>query len=460
MSSQAAVILAAGKGTRMKSRVPKVLHRVCGREMVGLVADAAEATGFDPTIVVVGPDSQAVRDALEDRVAYAVQPEPRGSGDALLHSRALLDGVNDIAVLYGDVPLIRPETLRSMMRLHLEKGACITLLTTSVDDPEGLGRVIRDAHGGVTAIIEDREADDEVRAVPEVNSGVYCFRTSWLWPTLQDLAPSSNGEIYLTDLVSLASRQGMVIESVRSEGPQEVIGVNTRAQLAEAEAALRQQLREKWMLAGVTLADPASVYLDFDVELGRDTVVLPNTHITRGSRIGQDCEIGPNAIVDGAKIGDRCRVVASVVQDSTLEDDVAVGPFSRVRSGSHLETGVLIGSSVEVKQSRLGRGSRSLHFSYVGDAEVGANVNIGAGTVTCNFDGVRKHVTRIEDDAFIGSDSMLVAPVTIGARSSTGAGAVVTRDVPPDTLVVGVPAKRAQRAAARTGTDGRRPAVG
>ncbi len=441
MTSQAAVILAAGMGTRMKSQVPKVVHRVGGREMVSLVVDAAKDAGFDTPIVVVGQDSHAVRGALGDGVRYVEQEEPRGTGHALLQSRELLEGVDNIAVINGDTPLIRPETLGSMMQRHMEGKAYVTLLTASPADTDGLGRVVRDDSGSVTAVVEDSEADEDVRAIPEVNGGVYCFRSSWLWPSLEALAPSPGGEIYLTDLVSVASREGLVIESLRPDSPQEILGVNTRVHLSEAETAMRQDIRERWMLSGVTLLDPATVYIDSDVQLGRDTVVLPNTHLTGGSVVGRDCRIGPNVIVDGSRIGDGCRVVASVIENSTLEDQVEVGPFSHVRRKCYLESGVHIGTSVEIKQSRLGRGTKSHHFSYLGDASVGANVNIGAGTVTCNFDGVNRHLTRIDDNAFIGSDSMLVAPVTIGARASTGAGAVVTRDVEPGSLVVGVPAK-------------------
>ena len=441
MASQAAVILAAGTGTRMKSQVPKVVHRVCGREMVGLVVDAAKQAGFNTTIVVVGPDSRAVREVLGKGVLYAVQAEPHGTGHALLQSRELLDGVDNVAVLSGDVPLIRHETLGSMMQLHLDRQADITLLTASLADTRGLGRVVRNTSGDVTAVVEDSEADEDVRAITEINGGVYCFRSSWLWPSLNALAPSSGGEVFLTDLVSAASRKGMVIESVQPNSTREILGVNTRVHLSEVETAIRQDIRERWMLSGVTLLDPASVYIDSNVRLGRDTIVLPNTHLTGGSVVGSGCKIGPNTIVDGSRIGDGCRIVASVIEDSTLEDGVEVGPFSYIRRACHLESGVHIGTFAEIKKSRLGRGTKSHHFSYVGDAAVGANVNIGAGTVTCNFDGVRKHRTYIEDDAFIGSDSMLVAPVTIGARSSTGAGAVVTRDVPPDSLAVGIPAR-------------------
>ena len=441
MTSQAVVVLAAGKGTRMKSRVPKVLHRVCGKEMVSLVVKAAKDAGFGATVVVVGPDSRAIRDTLGDSVTYVAQPELLGTGHALLQARKLLESVDSVAVLSGDVPLIRPETLSSMMQLHLEKGAFITLLTSKRVSPDGLGRVVRDSSGRVEAVVEDSETDEGTKTITEVNGGVYFFRSSWLWPSLDALAPSSGGEIFLTDLVPVAAQQGQVVESLTAQQPEEVMGVNTRVQLAEAEAVLRRHVRDRWMLSGVTMPDPSSVYIDIGAELGQDTVVHPNTHITGDSRIGRECEVGPNTTVADSDIGDSCRIIASLVEDATLEDGVDVGPFSHIRHGSHLESGVHIGNFAEVKESRLGRGTRSGHFSYIGDAKVGANVNIGAGTITCNFDGVNKNRTVIEDDVFIGCDTMLVAPVTIGARSSTGAGAVVNKDVPNDSQAMGVPAR-------------------
>ena len=447
MSSQAAVVLAAGQGTRMESRVPKVLHRVCGREMVSLVVDTARAAGLDPTVVVVPPDSAAIQDTLGESVRYAQQPEPLGTGHALLQARGLLEGVDNIAVMNGDVPLVRAETLTSVIQTHLDREASITLMTATPTDPDGLGRVVRDSSGAVTAVVEEADADEQTRGTDEINAGIYCFRSSWLWPSLEALTPSAGGEILLIDLVSAAVGQGMGVESVKAPRPEEAQGVNTRVQLAQAEAALRHRILERWMLAGVTIRDPATVYIDFDAELGEDTVVLSNTHITGASRIGSESEIGPDTTIDVSTIGDRCRVTSSTVRDSTMEDGADVGPFSHIRPGSYLEAGVHVGSNVEVKNSRLGRGTKAAHFSFIGDAEVGANVNIGAGTVTCNYDGVRKHRTVIEDDAFIGSDTMLVAPVTVGARASTGAGAVVTSDVPPDSLAVGVPARvRAKRA--------------
>ena len=425
----------------MKSQIPKVLHRICGVEMVRLVVGSARQAGLDPIVVVVPGDSQAIRSALDSEVSYAVQPEPLGSGHAVLQAVESFADVDTVVVLSGDVPLIRSETIRGLIRVHIEREAGVTLLTSSPANTGGLGRVVRAPSGGIIAIVEESQADKATLGIDEINAGAYCFRGTWLAESLGMLPRSSRGEIFLTDTVALASQQGVTVESVLSEDPSESIGVNTCVQLAEVEGALRHRILERWMLCGVTIQDPASVYIDADVELGLDTAVLANTHIVGRSLIGRGCRVGPNSIVRDSTIGDGCHIVASVVEGARLEKSVDVGPFSHIRPGSHLDEGVQIGNYAEVKNSRLGPGTKSGHFSYIGDAELGANVNIGAGVVTCNYDGESKNKTIIGDDAFIGSDSMLIAPVTIGARSSTGAGSVVSKDVPPDSVAVGAPAR-------------------
>ena len=425
----------------MKSKIPKVLHRICGREMVRLTVDCVADAGLEPIVVVAPPSSAAIKTVLGGSVTYAEQQEPLGSGHALLQTQSAVGPDLDMFVINGDVPLVTPKSVRSLLEAHRERGASITLLTATVPKPEGLGRVLRSVDGSVTAVVEESEADEAALSLSEVNVGAYCFSTQWLWGSLGNLPASGSGEILLTGLVGLAVSQGMTVETVATDDAGEAVGVNTRVQLAEAEAILRQRVRERWMLGGVSMPDPSAVYIDVGVELGQDTTIHPNTHIRGGSRIGRDCEIGPNSIVAESTIGDSCRVVSSVVEGSTIGDRVAVGPFSRVRDGSRLMDGVYLGNYAEIKNSVLERGTRVSHFSYVGDARVGSNVNIGAGTVTCNYDGVEKNRTVIGDGAFIGSDSMLVAPVNIGARASTGAGSVITRDVPPDHQAVGVPAR-------------------
>ena len=437
----AAAVLAAGMGTRMKSDTPKSLHRVCGTEMLLHVIDAIRGIGIDRIAVVVPQYGRPFRSVLGDSVLYATQAEPLGTGHALLQARGALDAADNILVLYGDTPLILPATLERLAQRHSSTGAHATIITSRSAEPQGMGRVVRNEDGEITAIIEERDADADTLAISEVNSGFYCFRADWLWHNLERLTPAPNGELLLTDLIQAAASQGLTVESIASDDAHETMGVNNRIQLAQAETVMRQRIREYWMLNGVTMLDTSSVYIDRAVALGKDTAVLPNTHITGKSVIGSGCVIGPNAIIDNAIIGDDCEVISSVIRDSTLETGVDVGPFSHIRGGSHIESGVHIGTSAEVKNSRLGRGTKMGHFSYMGDATLGADVNIGAGAITCNFDGVSKHETVIGKDAFIGSDTMLVAPVVIGEGAATGAGAVVTKDVPAGSIVVGVPAR-------------------
>ncbi|MBI4199463.1 MAG: bifunctional UDP-N-acetylglucosamine diphosphorylase/glucosamine-1-phosphate N-acetyltransferase GlmU [Chloroflexi bacterium] len=442
MATWAAVVLAAGKGVRMNSALPKVLHRVCGREMVRHVVEAVRAVHQGPVVIVVSPDSQAVRQCLGDSVEYVEQPEPRGTGDAVARAeRLLVDRAQHLLVLYGDTPLLTSSTLSRLMEWHEATGAVLTLVTFDGVAPKGLGRIVRDAEGQVVAVVEEAEARGKQKAITEVNGGVYGFQAEWLWPALGGLAPSSTGELYLTALVASASREGLPVESVSCQEPGELLGVNNRVQLAQAEQAMRQRVLERWMLAGVTITDPASTYVDEGVVLGRDTVIFPNTTVAGATRVGERCHLGPGAMVFDSTIGDDCKVVASMVEGAVLEEAVHVGPFAHLRPGAYLEREVHVGNYAEVKNSRIGRGTKMGHFSYVGDAEVGRDVNIGAGTITCNYDGVRHHRTVIGDGAFIGSDTMLVAPVRVGAGASTGAGAVVTRDVPPDSLAVGMPAR-------------------
>ncbi|MFQ5874598.1 MAG: bifunctional UDP-N-acetylglucosamine diphosphorylase/glucosamine-1-phosphate N-acetyltransferase GlmU, partial [Dehalococcoidia bacterium] len=319
--------------------------------------------------------------------------------------------------------------------------ADMTILTSPAEDPKGMGRVVKNAEELITRVVEEAEATSDELAVREICGGAYCFQGAWLWPMLDRLSPHESGEYYLTDLVQEASTGGHRVEALSPENPEEAFGINDRSDLARVTGIMYQRNRERWMAQGVTLLDPPTTYIDSTVELDTDTVIYPSTSLQGSTRIGEGCHIGPQSIITDSIIGNRCRVQASVIEESTLEDGVDVGPFSHVRPGSYLEADVHLGNYVEVKKSRLGKGTRVGHFTYLGDATLGAEVNIGAGTVTCNYDGVRKNPTVIGEGAFIGCDSMLVAPVTIGARAVTGAGAVVTHDVPPDTLVAGVPAR-------------------
>lgn len=436
-----AVVLAAGQGTRMKSRLPKVLHPVAGVPMVSHVTRAAREAGCSRVIAVVGHGGERVAEALTGEVEPVHQREQLGTGHALAQSEAAARGAEHLLVLHGDVPLTRPETLRRMMAAHLESDADLTLLTAVVDDARAYGRVRRDADGRVLEVVEAADLEPGEGPGGEINAGIYCFRASWVWPRLASVPRSPSGEYYLTHLVGLASREGARIVTVMADDPTEALGVNDRLELAEADRIMRDRIRRFHMLNGVTLIDPPTVYIDADVTIGQDSVIGPNVTLAGTTRVGADARIGPGSVVRDSVIGDRCHVELSVVEEATLEDDVDCGPYSHLRPGAYLCRGVHVGNFAEIKNSRVGRNTKMGHFSYLGDAEVGEDVNIGAGTVTCNFDGVHKHRTVIGDGAFIGSDTMLVAPVRVGRNARTAAGSVVNRDVPDGKLAVGAPAR-------------------
>lgn len=447
MDQWAGVVLAAGQGVRMKSKIPKVLHPVCGKELIRYPVDILRQLGIQRIVVVVSPGNvQAVQGLLGDELEYVIQPAVLGTGDALHRTEDALRGqVEHILVQNSDVPLIRPETVRQLMGRHLAESNDMTLLTSTNTAAQDLGKVRRDRRGRVVDIVEAAEWKSTAESASELNGGVYCFSAPWLWENLERIEPSSKGERYLTSLVAIGAARGANIEGVSINDPNELLGVNNRLQLAQVEAVQRQRIREQWLLAGVTLLDPDSVFIDADVAIGQDTVILPNTMLLSQTSIGEDCEIGPGSIIRHSKVGPRCRITASVIEESTVENDVDIGPFSHLRPGAHLEPGVHIGNFCEIKNSHLAEGVAMGHFGYVGDASIGANVNLGAGMVTCNYDGKDKHRTVIEAGAFIGCDTMLVAPVTVGPEAVTGAGAVVTHDVPPGRLVVGVPARIVER---------------
>jgi bifunctional UDP-N-acetylglucosamine pyrophosphorylase/glucosamine-1-phosphate N-acetyltransferase len=435
------IVLAAGEGKRMRSSLTKVLHPLAGRPMVRHVVEAARGAGYRSCVVVVGQTADSIRKALGDSVSFAVQDEPLGTGHAVAQAREAAGTAEHVLVLNGDVPLIRPETLVRLMNTHQEQDADLTFLTAQVPEAEEYGVVERDAIGRVVGLVEAADRSGATEGPAEINSGQYCFRASWLWPRLEVLPKSNSGEFYLTTLVTTAVSKGANLLALEAGDPDEVRGVNDRVQLAEAEAVLRRRINRAHMLAGVTLVDPATAYIDADVAIGQDSVIEPNTHLLGTTAIGRECRIGPDATLRDSTLGDRCTIVASTIEESTLEDDVDVGPYSHLRPGTYLSDGVHIGNYAEIKNARLGRGVKMGHFSYVGDADVGDETNIGAGTITCNFDGEKKHRTVIGKRVFIGSDTKLVAPITIGDDARTGAGSVVTKDVPSGALAVGAPAR-------------------
>jgi len=442
MNKLSVVILAAGQSTRMKSELPKVLHPLAGKPMVQYAVEmAAELTPEKP-LLVVGNGADQVRQAVGDQVIYVEQRELLGTGHALLQARPLLEGRSEmVLVWYADMPLLSADTQRQLLELQAESKGPIAMLTVEADDPMGFGRILRDEASQVIGIVEEAVATDAQKAIRELNCGVYCFDGHWLWPHLAQLPLSPKGEYYLTDLVAMAVAEGEVVRALTISDVTEVLGINDRSHLAQAEAAMRQRINEKWMLEGVTLLAPALTFIDATVEIGQDTVIYPNTYLEGATAIGRQCRLGPNTIVRDSTIGDGCTIEASVVEGAVLEDGADVGPFSHLRKGAHLAQGAHVGNFAEVKNSYLGPGSKMGHFSYLGDATVGEDVNIGAGTITCNYDGQHKHPTIIEDGAFIGSDTMLVAPVRVGAGARIGAGSVVTHDIPPGSVAYGVPAR-------------------
>jgi bifunctional UDP-N-acetylglucosamine pyrophosphorylase/glucosamine-1-phosphate N-acetyltransferase len=443
------IILAAGLGTRMKSSLPKMMHPLCGRPMILLALDAARAVSPEKPVLVVGHGSEAVRAAVGEAAEFAQQPELLGTADAVRRAEPLLRGhAESILVFYGDMPLWKPETLRTLAEAGKSGPGPLALLIGRSGNVRGFGRVIRDSGGRVVEIVEEAHATAEQKSLREINLGAYCFRADWLWSALAKVKPSPKGEYYLTDLVAAAAVEGGVTATI-AEDEEEWIGINTRAHLAEAEAALRRRINRRWMESGVTMQDPSAVYISLDAEIGEGTVIMPNTHLEGKTSVGRDCILGPNTILRKSKLGDRCRLESSVAEEAVLEEDVSVGPFAHLRSGAYLERGVHMGNFGEVKNSRLGKNAKMGHFSYMGDATVGPETNIGAGTITCNFDGAKKSPTIIGKGAFIGSDTMLVAPVKIGDGARTGAGSVVTHDVPENALVVGVPARQVRKSDAK-----------
>jgi len=437
------VILAAGQGTRMKSDLPKVLHPLGGQPMIVHALNTARVLTSAKPILVVGRGAQAVRETVGDDATFVEQAERLGTGHAVLQVRGALQGRSDLVLIScADMPLLTVETLRRLVERQRQNSGPITVLTMMTDDPRGFGRIIRDESGAVVKIAEEAVATPEQLSVRELNTAAYCFAADWLWSHVAQIPLSlPKQEYYLTDLVEMAVAEGLRVEAVIADDATEALGINTRVHLAEAERVLRRRINERWMLAGVTIVDPDTTYIEPDVTIGQDTVVWPNTHLRGQTTIGERCHIGPNTIVVDCRIGDRCRVLASVLESAVMEDEADVGPFGHLRKGARLCKGAHMGNFGELKNSTLGPGAKMGHFSYLGDAEVGAEANIGAGTITCNYDGTRKHKTVIGAGAFIGSDTMLVAPVRVGKRAKTGAGAVVTRDVPDDALAYGVPAQ-------------------
>ncbi len=443
------LILAAGLGKRMKSQQAKVLHDLGGRPLIAHVCRAAQSLNPRKIYVVVGHQGEkvgaAVREELnEDRAVLINQPRQLGTGDAVMSAcKALQDAESTVLILSGDVPLVRPETLRSFVEQHRSGGGACTILSVRMENPSGYGRIVRDEEGRFRKIVEQKDASPDERQIREINSGIYCFESSKLFSVLERVEPANQqGEYYLTDVPAILLSDGERVNVYLHSDAREVAGVNTRAELAEFENLLRRNAIRRLMLEdGVTFIDPSHAYISAEAQLGRDCVIYPDVQIEGKTVIGDNCEIRSGTRITNSRIGDSVVIKDHcVIVDSDIESHCSVGPFAHLRMNTRLEEGSAVGNFVEVKKSRLGRGSKSMHLTYLGDATIGEKTNIGAGTVTCNYDGKQKHKTIIEDNVKIGSDTMLVAPVTVGRGSVTGAGSVVTKDVPPDSLVAGVPA--------------------
>jgi bifunctional UDP-N-acetylglucosamine pyrophosphorylase/glucosamine-1-phosphate N-acetyltransferase len=447
-----AVLLAAGQGTRMKSDLPKVLHPLCGKPMLWHVLEALKAAATEKPVVIVGHGAQEVKDYVGESAECVLQEPQLGTAHAAMQAESSLKGKTDMVIVtYADMPLLRGETFKQLLETQLRNPGPLSLLTVIADDPRGFGRIVRKADGTVEAIVEEYVATPEQHRIKELNVGAYCFNADWLWDALPRIEKNpKKGEYYLTDIVEVAVRENLPVQAVILEDFIETIGINTRVHLSEAEAALRMRINREHMLNGVSMMDPASTYIEAGVKIGRDTTLLPNTYLHGSTLIGERNVIGPNTIIRNTRIGNDCKILASVLEGAILEDDVDMGPFARLRKGAHLKSHVHMGNFGEVKDSTLHEGVKMGHFSYIGNATIGANTNIGAGTITCNFDGVKKHPTEIGQDAFIGSDTMLVAPLKLGDGARTGAGAVVTKNVPEDTLVVGMPARAIRKVERKT----------
>ena len=433
-----AVILAAGKGTRMQSKLYKVLHKVCDRTMVELVLDSLSDLEMQEVITVVGHGAERVKEVLGDRTKFVLQAEQLGTAHAVKVAKdELKDKEGTTIVMYGDTPLIRPETINSMLDHHENTNAKATVLTAIADDPFAYGRIIRDVNGKLVKIVEEKDATEQEKKIKEINSGIYCFDNKLLFEMLEKVKNDNNqGEYYLPDVLALIREQKEIIETYLCNDFDETFGVNDRVALAYAESVMRNRINTKHMLAGVTLVDPTNTYIAPNAIIGRDTTIYPNVTIKSNTVIGEDCQIKPNSYLENTKIGNGVKVLSSTISDSKIGDFTSVGPYAHIRNNCDLGEHVRIGNFVELKNTTYGDGSKTAHLSYLGDAEVGNNTNIGCGTITVNYDGKNKYKTKIGSDAFIGCNSNLIAPLEIGDGAVVAAGTTVTENAPDDALVI------------------------
>ena len=436
MSELVAVILAAGKGTRMKSKLPKVLHKIGGKPMLQHVLDAADAAGAARKVVVVGHEAELVEAMVGEQAQMALQAEQLGTGHAVMQTEAVLkDFCGTVMLICGDTPLLEAAELKKFYEGHVASQAAATVLTAFMDDPAGYGRIIRDADGNVLGIVEEKVAVLEQKAIKEINTGIYCVEAPLLFEVLATLTcDNAQGVYYLTDVLAKLNAMGKKVGGVATADSDMIMGINSRRQLAEAENIMRQRILNKLMDDGVTIMDPASTFIEKGVEIGQDTVIYPYTWLEGTTKIGEDCQIGPNVRLTNVRIGNTAELQFVYGHDCEVQDNVVIGPYVHLRPDTVIGDNVKIGNFVEVKNSHVGTGSKLPHLSYIGDSDIGSSVNIGCGCITVNYDGKKKHRTIIEDNAFVGCNSNMVAPVTIGAGAYIGAGSTITKDVPGDDL--------------------------
>ncbi|MDN4527443.1 bifunctional UDP-N-acetylglucosamine diphosphorylase/glucosamine-1-phosphate N-acetyltransferase GlmU [Fictibacillus fluitans] len=438
MSNRYAVVLAAGQGTRMKSSLYKVLHPVCGKPMVQHVVDQISQLGMKKIVTVVGHGAEKVKDQLGDASEYVLQEEQLGTAHAVIQAEETLSNEEGITlVVCGDTPLITAQTMQKLIDEHQAADAKVTILTAKAEDPTGYGRVLRNESGTVERIVEQKDASDEEKLVQEINTGTYCFDNKSLFEALSSVNnDNSQGEYYLPDVIEIIQKHGETVAAYQTPSFDETLGVNDRVALSQAEKTMKKRINEIHMRNGVTIVDPDQTYISADAVIGRDTVIYPGTMITGTSRIGDDNIIGPNSEIKDSTIGNGNTIKQSVVHDSEVGNEVNIGPFAHVRPASSIEDQVKIGNFVEVKKSVMAQGSKASHLTYVGDAEIGRDVNLGCGTIMVNYDGENKHLTKVEDGAFIGCNSNLIAPVTVGKNAYVAAGSTITEDVPAEALSI------------------------
>ncbi|HHX17992.1 MAG TPA: bifunctional UDP-N-acetylglucosamine diphosphorylase/glucosamine-1-phosphate N-acetyltransferase GlmU [Clostridium sp.] len=433
-----AIILAAGEGKRMKSKKTKILHEICGKPMVEWAYQCVKNSGVDEIVLVIGRNSEEVKECMGNKVFYAKQEEQLGTGHAVIQAQEYLENKEgQVVIMYGDMPLVTSKTISLAVDYHKEKGNAATIITADFDNPAGYGRIIRNSQNDVLEIVEDRDASTEQKKIKEINSGIYCFDISALREALNKLDNKNDqGEYYLTDTIKILISKGLKVGAIKIEEKEELAGINDRTQLADAAKVLRKRILNRLMAEGVTIIDPDSTYIDSEVEIGIDTIIHPSTIIKGETKIGEECIIGPGSTIENSKVGNKVGIKNSVVIESCIDDETQIGPFAYLRPGSNIGKNVKIGDFVEIKKSSIGDGTKISHLTYVGDAEVGKKVNLGCGVVVVNYDGQRKHKTTIGDNSFVGCNVNLISPVEVKNNAYIAAGSTITDEVPENSLAI------------------------